>query len=160
MRVLPFLCFRCIFAPEKLLHGFLSIHVLSVIQYHTWPNHTPLEKKLYGTTEELALTVDYIVASGLTVWQTAAGRTKKKKKKYHTRNFDFIVVRKYRKVWINLCQRTWPYHTQVAVDTCLDWYKSHPTISPEPHHSVVCISTINTRLPISKFVKHSNSGDL
>ena len=32
-----------------------------------WPNHTPLEKKLYGTTEELALTVDYIVASGLTV---------------------------------------------------------------------------------------------
>ena len=28
-----------------------------------------------------ALTVDYIVASGLTFWQTAVGRTKKKKKK-------------------------------------------------------------------------------
>ena len=51
------------------------------LRARTWPNHTPLEKKLYGTTEELALTVDYIVASGLTVRQTAAGRTKKKKKK-------------------------------------------------------------------------------
>ena len=28
------------------------------LRARTWPNHTPLEKKLYGTTEELALTVD------------------------------------------------------------------------------------------------------
>ena len=53
--------------------SLLKKHVLQTCSSHkqlrarTWPNHTPLEKKLYGTTEELALTVDYIVASGLTV---------------------------------------------------------------------------------------------
>ena len=68
-------------APQNTEHVLQTCSSHRQIRSRTWPNHTPLEKKLYGTTEELALTVDYIVASGLTVWQTAAGRTKKKKKK-------------------------------------------------------------------------------
>ena len=55
-------------APQNTEHDVLqtcSSH--RQLRARTWPNHTPLEKKLYGTTEELALTVDYIVASGLTV---------------------------------------------------------------------------------------------
>ena len=68
-------------APQNTEHVLQTCSSHKQLRARTWPNHTPLEKKLYGTTEELALTVDYIVASGLTVWQTAAGRTKKKKKK-------------------------------------------------------------------------------
>ena len=67
-------------APQNTEHVLQTCSSHKQLRARTWPNHTPLEKKLYGTTEELALTVDYIVASGLTVWQTAAGRTKKKKK--------------------------------------------------------------------------------
>ena len=69
-------------APQNTEHVLQTCSSHKQLRARTWPNHTPLEKKLYGTTEELALTVDYIVASGLTVWQTIAGRTKKKKKSW------------------------------------------------------------------------------
>ena len=65
-------------APQNTEHVLQTCSSHRQLRARTWPNHIPLEKKLYGTTEELALTVDYIVASGLTVWRTAAGRTKKK----------------------------------------------------------------------------------
>ena len=71
-------------APQNTEHVLQTCSSHKQLRARAWPNHTPVEKKLYGTTEELALTVDYIVASGLTVCQTAAGRTKKKKKKNST----------------------------------------------------------------------------
>ena len=54
-------------APQNTEHVLQTCSSHKQLRARTWPNHTPLEKKLYGTTEELALTVDYIVASGLTV---------------------------------------------------------------------------------------------
>ena len=54
-------------APQNTEHVLQTCSSHRQLRARTWPNHTPLEKKLYGTTEELALTVDYIVASGLTV---------------------------------------------------------------------------------------------
>ena len=77
-------------APQNTEHVLQTCSSHRQLRARTWPNHTPLERKLYGTTEELALTVDYIVASGLTVWQIAAGRTKKKKKK---KNYQLQQVR-------------------------------------------------------------------
>ena len=54
-------------APQNTEHVLQTCSSHRQLRARTWPNHTPLGKKLYGTTEELALTVDYIVASGLTV---------------------------------------------------------------------------------------------
>ena len=56
-------------APQNTEHVLQTCSSHRQLRARKWPNHTPLEKKLYGTTEELALTVtvDYIVASGLTV---------------------------------------------------------------------------------------------
>ena len=54
-------------APQNTEHVLQTCSSHRQLRARTWPNHTPLEKKLYGTTEELALTVDYIVASGPTV---------------------------------------------------------------------------------------------
>ena len=54
-------------APQNTEHVLQTCSSHKQLRARTWPNHTPLEKKLYATTEELALTVDYIVASGLTV---------------------------------------------------------------------------------------------
>ena len=54
-------------APQNTEHVLQTCSSHKQLRARTWPNHTPLEKKLYGTTEELALTVDYIVASHLTV---------------------------------------------------------------------------------------------
>ena len=54
-------------APQNTEHVLQTCSSHRQLRARTWPNHIPLEKKLYGTTEELALTVDYIVASGLTV---------------------------------------------------------------------------------------------
>ena len=54
-------------APQNREHVLQTCPSHRQLRVRTWPNHTLLEKKLYGTTEELALTVDYIVAAGLTV---------------------------------------------------------------------------------------------
>ena len=54
-------------APQNTEHVLQTCSSHRQLRARAWPNHTPLEKKLYGTTEELALTVDYIVAAGLTV---------------------------------------------------------------------------------------------
>ena len=47
-------------APQNTEHVLQACSSHRQIRARTWPNHTPLEKKLSGTTEELALTVDYI----------------------------------------------------------------------------------------------------
>ena len=54
-------------APQNTVYVLQTCSSHIQLRARTWPNHTPLEKKLYGTTEEFALTVDYIVTSGLTV---------------------------------------------------------------------------------------------
>ena len=46
-------------APQNTEHVLQTCSSHKQLRARTWPNHTPLEKKLYGTTEELALTVDY-----------------------------------------------------------------------------------------------------
>ena len=57
----------CGLVPQNTEHVLQTCSSHRQLRARTWPNHTPLEKKLYGTTEELALTVYYIVALGLTV---------------------------------------------------------------------------------------------
>ena len=45
-------------APQNTQHVLQACSSHKQLRARTWPNQTPLEKKLYGTTEELALTVE------------------------------------------------------------------------------------------------------
>ena len=43
-------------APQNTEHGLQTCSSHRQLRARAWPNHTAVEKKLYGTTEELALT--------------------------------------------------------------------------------------------------------